>query len=70
MTQYISSNCFRVSERLGEQAWAVTAGHTFPHVNQAFLTLKRLFIMECGDCRADTNALQWHRCPEWFQLSN
>lgn len=55
MTQYIFFNCCRVSERLLEQAWAVNAGTlqcglTFPHVNQAFLTLKRLFIVEHGPC--------------------
>lgn len=57
MTQYIFSNCSRVSERLGEQAWAATAELTFPHVNQAFLTLKRLFIMEHGPCSSAAQTL-------------
>lgn len=44
------------------QAWAGTAGllqrgFTFPHVNEAFLTLKSLFIVEHGPCSTAAQAL-------------
>lgn len=42
----------------------------FPHVNQAFLTSTRLFIVEPVPLLHHPNTLQCHRCLEWCRLRN